>query len=109
MSTRRWSAGCAIALLAALLSACNGGSGTNGTIPSNPVPPVMQNQMAPVLAPDLSDDSASPDTLSPINTYPGEIVGTDNMFKPTDGDTPTGGHGRIVGKLKCSPSEYLTD
>ena len=34
----------------------------------------------------------------------GAINGTDNMFKPRDGDTPIGGHGKMIDrKIPCLP------
>ena len=51
----------------------------------------------------------APNGLSPINLVPGEVVGLDDQFKPTDGDTSRGGRGQKIGKISCDPVEYLND
>jgi hypothetical protein len=90
--------------LAATLSACNsGGAGS----PSNVMPQGGVPQFAPA-ARELSD-AIAPNALSPVKIYPGEVVGTDDMFKPGDGDAKDGGRGQKVGKIPCLPTEYLTD
>jgi hypothetical protein len=79
-----------------MLTACHGG----GTTGSNVLPQVSQGQ---------SDAAFAPQALGPVNLYAGEVVGTDDMFKPHDGDTKTGGRGGTVDKIPCSPTEYLND
>ncbi len=96
-STRRWPALCLPAVLALMLSACNGTS-TPGTASNNVMPPIAQG--ANVMA---------PQKLSPINTYPGEVVGETGMFHPKRGDTKTGGHGSKVNGIPCDTTEYLND
>ena len=96
-SIRRWSAICLTAVAAALLAACHG-TGTPGTS-SGLIPQ----------APQQSGAAITPDTLSPINIYPGEVVGNDNMWKPKDGDTIRGGRGNPVDKIPCNPTEFLND
>lgn len=95
-SIRRWPAVCLTAVMATLLSACHGGSTATG---SSVLPQ----------APQGSDAAFMPNSLSPVNIYPGAIIGADNMFKPNDGDTKTGGHGNPVDKVPCDATEYLND
>jgi hypothetical protein len=80
-----------------MLTACHGG----GTTGSNVLPQMSQGQ----------SDAAffAPHALNPVNLYAGEVVGTDNMFKPGDGDTKAGGRGATIDKIPCSPTEYLND
>lgn len=94
-SIRRWPAVCLTAVLATMLAACHG-----GTAPGSSVLPQMQGQ---------SDAAFMPSSFIPINLYAGEVVGADDMFKPHDGDTKTGGRGNAVDKIPCSPTEYLSD
>ena len=96
-SIRRWPAICLTAVLATMLSACHG-AGTVGGTGSNLIPQAPQSV------------AFAPNTLSPINIYPGEIVGMDNEFRPNDGDTRLGGRGgNVVDKIPCDATEYLND
>lgn len=96
-SIGRWPALCLTAVLATMITACHGGGTSTG---SSILPQMSQGQ---------SDSAFAPNSLGPITLYAGEIVGTDDMFKPIDGDTKTGGHGNPVDKIPCSPTEYLND
>lgn len=96
-STRRWPALCLPAVLALMLSACNGTS-TPGTASNNVMPPVA-----------LGANVMTPDKLSPITTYPGAVFGETGMFHPKRGDTKAGGHGAKVDGIPCDTTEYLTD
>jgi len=80
-----------------LITACHGGGTSTG---SSVLPQMSQLH---------SDSAFSPNSLSPIKIFQGEVVGADDMFKPHDGDTKTGGQGNPVDKLPCSATEYLTD
>jgi hypothetical protein len=102
-STHRWPAICLTAMMAMMLSACNGNQGSIGGTASNVVPPVQTGPMGDSLS------AWRPKVLSNVNIYPGEVVGTDNMFKPADGDTRIGGQGKKMGKIPCDPTEYLND
>jgi hypothetical protein len=82
--------------LATLLSACHGGGTATG---SNALPQVSQG----------SDSAFLPNSLSPVNISAGAINGADNMFKPNDGDTKTGGRGNPVDKIPCDATEYVSD
>ncbi len=95
-SIRRWPAVCAAAVLATLLSACHGGGAATG---SSILPQTSQG----------GDAAFMPNSFSPINLQPGAVIGTDNMFKPIDGDTKAGGHGNAVDKIPCDATEYLND
>lgn len=96
-SIRRWPAICLTAALAAMLAACHGAGSVGGT-GSGVIPQVAQQNGA-----------VTPNVMSPINIYPGEIVGRDDMFRPHDGDTIKGGRGQTVDKIPCRPTEYLND
>lgn len=95
-SIRRWPAVCLTAVLATMLSACHGGGTATG---SSLLPQTSQG----------GDAAFMPNSLGPINLEPGAIIGADNMFKPNDGDTKTGGLGNPVDKIPCDPTEYLND
>jgi hypothetical protein len=82
-----------------MLAACHG-AGTVGGTGSNVIPQV---------APQGADTAFVPDTLSPVNIYPGEVVGQPDMFKPHQGDTIRGGRGKTVDRIPCDPTEYLND
>ncbi|MBV8374423.1 MAG: hypothetical protein JO302_02840 [Candidatus Eremiobacteraeota bacterium] len=47
--------------------------------------------------------------LSPINTQPGEVVGTPDKFHPHQGDSKAGGRGNKVNGIACDPIEYVND
>ena len=99
-SVHRWPALCLAAITAAMLSACNAaGGGGAGTSPNNVLPPASQveNSLAPQAR------------FSPINIYPGEVVGEPDIFRPHQGDTKDGGHGSRVDGIPCDKTEYLDD
>jgi hypothetical protein len=95
-STRRLTALCLPAALAVMLSACNGGS-SPGTVSNNILPPAAQGAVGMAVH------------LSPINTYPGAVNGTPDLFRPHQGDSKTGGRGGKVDGIPCDPTEYLND
>lgn len=97
-SIRRWPAVCLTAVLATMLSACHGGSTATGSS-------ILPQQMSP----GQSDAAFTSNSLGPVNLYPGAIIGADDMFKPHDGDTKTGGRGKTIDKIPCAPTEYLND
>ena len=81
------------ALVALVLGSCNGGA----------APPASSGALTPPLA--LPAHVWAPETLSAINTYPGAVNGTDNLFSPQDGDAKSGGHGSVVDRrIPCLPS-----
>ena len=89
----------AAAIFALMLAGCGsqGASTGAGSVAGNAVPPVSP------LTDALVPFALTP--MSPIHTSPGAIIGTDNMFNPHDGDTPTGGHGATIDrKVPCLPS-----
>jgi hypothetical protein len=106
-----------LALIAAsILAACGGGGGA--TVPSVPTPggngaappssnPTSPPSSAPTASPTVSPTPTPTPTASPapstqtINTYPGAVFGTDNLFTPNDGDTSSGGQGQPVDGITC--------
>jgi hypothetical protein len=97
-STHRWPAFCLPAVMAMMLSACNSnGSSVPGTAPNNLMPPVS-NAFGMAAA-----------KLSPVNTYPGAVIGEPGKFRPKKGDAKSGGHGSKVDGIPCDKTEYLND
>jgi hypothetical protein len=95
-STRRWSAACLGAVLAIALSACRGSVvGSPGSTAPNVMPPIA-----------TSDGMMSPDAVGPVNIYPGAVIGTDNLFRPGDGDTTKGGQGATMANIPCDKREH---
>ncbi|MBC5828811.1 MAG: hypothetical protein GIW98_01275 [Candidatus Eremiobacteraeota bacterium] len=68
------------ALFAVLAVGCGGGGGSSGG-GGGGLPP--------------------PQPAAPIRLSDGGIVGLDDRFNPVDGDTPSGGHGQVVGGIDC--------
>ena len=85
--------GIAFAAAAALLAGC-GGSGTGS---QSAMPPSMN-------ARDLVAQAAATPMPSTLSLAQGKVIGTDNAFSPTDGDTSTGGLGQTVDGIACAPS-----
>ncbi|MBV8148793.1 MAG: hypothetical protein JO092_06860 [Candidatus Eremiobacteraeota bacterium] len=49
-------------------------------------------------------------TLAPIYLQPGNVTGQDNLFKPYDGDTPSGGQNQqSVDGIPCAPTHYVNN
>lgn len=81
-------------LLALLLVSCNGGA----TLPQTPGLPAG-------MTPQSFSTAMRPNTLTPVNTSPGAVIGLDNQFQPNDGDTPQGGHGQLIDhRISCQPT-----
>jgi hypothetical protein len=98
-STRRWPARCLPAVVAIVLSACNG-NGAPGTATNSLIPPASQAAGA------FGVDAGK---LHPVNTYPGAVIGEAGIFHPKEGDTKAGGHGSKVDGIPCDQNEYLND
>jgi hypothetical protein len=89
-------------LLAALfligVSGCKGPGG-NAVVPGSPF------QAAPS---DVQSDAVSPQKKwAPIVLEPGAVTGTDNLFRPKDGDAAGGGRGQKIAGVPCQKTEYL--
>lgn len=91
---QRWSG----LLLVACLSACSGGaSSVGGGITPAGTSPAGRGAAPGYLFPDLMPSS--------IVTSPGAVNGTDNEYRPVDGDTKSGGHGSTIdNKVPCLPT-----
>ncbi len=57
-------------------------------------------------SPSATSSATAAPTPTPINLYPGRITGTDNLFTPNDGDSPTGGQGQTVDGIPCALTMY---
>jgi hypothetical protein len=99
-STRRWPALCLPAVLAMMLTACNGNGVAPGTASNTIMPPVSQGA-------NLFGMGAQ--RLSPITTYPGAVNGEPGQFRPAQGDNKRGGQGGKVDGIPCDTTEYLDD
>jgi hypothetical protein len=96
-STRRWPALCLPAVMAIMVSACNGSGTAPGTASNGILPPTSQGAVGMTKR------------LSPIVTYPGAVFGEPKVFRPHQGDSKAGGRGKDVDGIPCDTTEYLTD
>jgi len=95
----------AAAIVVAALSACNGTAGPS--VPSQIAPnavgrPVSLGGIEP------GDTLAPIVKLAPVVLSAGEVVGTDDLFTPKNGDGRRGGRGQAVDGIPCSPTEYVS-
>jgi hypothetical protein len=68
------------------------------TVPPTAPPTATPAPTAPPTAPPTATPGPSAKTISPGEGY---IIGTDDQFNPTDGDTATGGQGQAVDGITC--------
>jgi hypothetical protein len=88
----------AVALFLVGVSACKGPGG-NAVVPGSSFQAVTPQSQTAAEVPQKK--------FAAISLEPGEVVGTDNLFTPKNGDGKNGGHGDKTAGIPCRPTEYL--
>lgn len=94
-SSRPWHFRLVVGLASAVLGSCSGGG------PATPTAVVPQQGLPQVARAVAKRPNALP---SYIDTYYGDVNGTQYRFRPKVGDSPSGGHGQVVDRITCDPT-----